>query len=82
MWTDSSRVTRSAGSAVVATEERSSQSVSSGSGSGTHSPTYCSRRTRAERSWSRAIRPATRVSQAAGFSMLSRSACGRSYQRA
>ncbi len=74
MFTDSSRVTRSAGSAT--------DSFSPGSGSGTHSPTYRSRRTRAERSWSRQIRLATLVSQAAGLSMASRSLGARAYQRA
>ena len=76
MFTDSSRVTRSAGSAT------DSLLVSPGSGSGTHSPTYRSRRTRAERSWSRQIRLATFVSQAAGLSMASRSSGAMAYQRA
>lgn len=46
MLTDSSRVTRSAGSARASAGEPPGHSAGSGSGSGSHSPTYLSRRAR------------------------------------
>ncbi len=54
MATDSSRVTRSGGSAGVPSP---THSVRPGSGSGIHWPTYRSRGARAEPSRSRQIRP-------------------------
>lgn len=63
MRTDSSQSTVSTGSANV---EVAWIGVTTGSGS--HGPTYVSRRTRAERSWSSAIRATTRVSQPRGSS--------------
>jgi len=71
MLTDSSRVTRSAGSAVAAAGRPPGHSPGSGSGSGIHSPTYRSRRARAEPSMSRQMRLATVVSQAPGDAMAS-----------
>jgi hypothetical protein len=70
---DSSSVTRSAGSAI--------HPVSPGGGSGIHSPTYRSRRTRAEPSWSRQIRLATVVSHAPGDAMASRRGPDSAYHR-
>ena len=64
--TDSSSVTRSSGSVDGGV---ANMPVPPGSGSGSHSPTYRSRRARAEPSWSRQTRLATRVSHAAGFSI-------------
>lgn len=81
MLTDSSSVTRSAGSGSLARRGPSSAPVG-GSGSGTHSPTYRSRFTRAERSWSRQMRLTTVVSQAAGFSIAARWSVVRENQRA
>ena len=49
MFTDSSSVTRSAGSTLVV------HSLLSGNGSGTHSPTYRSRRARAQRALKRLV---------------------------
>ena len=82
MVTDSSRVTRSAGSAGPAAVPPPTHSVRPGSGSGIHSPTYRSRRARAEPSRSRQIRPATVVSQPPGEAMASRCSGDRAYQRA
>ena len=77
MATDSSRVTRSAGSpGSVAPSDHS------GTGSGTHSPTYTSRRARAERSTSRQIRLATVVSQAPTDSTSARWPSLSAYHRA
>jgi len=82
MLIDSSRVTRSAGSTGVPADRALIHSVLSGSGSGIHSPTYRSRRTRAEPSRSRQMRLATFVSQAPGDSMLSCCCRDMAYQRA
>jgi hypothetical protein len=84
MPTDSSRVTRSAGSAAWAASvprRPPIQSVRSGSGSGSHSPTYRSRRIGAEPRMSRLTRVATVVSQAPGDSTASCCRRDMAYQR-
>lgn len=81
MVTDSSRTTWSAGSAGPSSPPRP-HSAWSGTGSGSHAPTYLSRRARAEPSTSRQMRPVTVVSQAPGERTSSRRPCGSAYQRA
>ncbi|HEY5397621.1 MAG TPA: hypothetical protein VIL16_19725 [Trebonia sp.] len=80
--TDSSRVTRSAGSAVAAPGCGPNSSRRPGSGSGSHSPTYRSRRALAEPSRSRQMRLATVVSQPPGESIACCCSGVSAYQRA
>ncbi|CAL9646338.1 hypothetical protein SUDANB130_06473 [Streptomyces sp. enrichment culture] len=83
MLTASSRVTRSSGSAARWLEFSGATAVSAkrsaGTGSGSHCPTYVSRRARAEPSRSSEMRLATRISHAAGVTILSRSSGSRRY---
>ena len=81
MLTDSSRVTRSAGSTPAPPARPPVHSAGSGTGSGIHWPTYRSRRARAEPSTSRQTRLATRLNQAPGEAIASRCASERAYQR-
>lgn len=81
METDSSSDMRSAGSADVVSEGSATLTSKAGIGSGSHSPTYTSRRLRADRSWSRQIRVMTLVSQAPGVLIAFRSDGGWRYQR-
>ncbi len=82
MLSDSSKVTRSAGSTMGSLDCPLTQSVPPGTGSGIQSPTYRSRLARAEPSRSRQMRLATFDSQAPGVSISRRCSSDRAYQRA